>query len=465
MVKMVEVFVPSGYCSRTFWPSEKPPYGEKINEEFNCNQPFSVYHVDQPHYIRMKNGHLGASPSCRASAAKSMHLLRSVLQPAINQDILETLQKYISVFREAAENACENMAREPFKSSATSVLDPDAMVLDICRETLDNAKLLFGLKDGKDQNKHHKDGLKNVKKTTETRAFSPSMPSNIPSHLVGKRRAASPDFPWNKRLKESRDMLQRRSLSPLPKKPHKTVATLVSSPRRYGSPHRNTKEIVKRKIENQWDPARLTVGTEFVMGTKANRALGLGATRGRIYMKHPDLFKYAGDHEDKKWMVKHNCMAATGGKNTFIMMAEDVMHLFETEYKDSPGTMAEELQFFKLPEFVLQKMRKAMVNEKVLRIGPPSKPSEIQVTTRENSPSTEHKHYKPAVNRQVRQAAQVAAAAINATSDSVEENAATMLPIVPLHRLPDSHAASDSDSSDSGSDSDPSTARGRLYMD
>lgn len=42
---------------------------------------------------------------------------------------------------------------------------------------------------------------------------------------------------------------------------------------------------------SQWDPSSLTTESSFVMGTRANKALGLGATRGRIYMKHPELFK------------------------------------------------------------------------------------------------------------------------------------------------------------------------------
>lgn len=108
----------------------------------------------------------------------------------------------------------------------------------------------------------------------------------------------------------------------------------------------------------------MTLETRFVMGTRANKALGLGATRGRIYMKHPDLFKYSSDPEDKKWMIKNNCMLATGGKNTFIMIADNIFDLLENEYKDSPHLMPEEMQVFTLPEFILQKMRALMIKEK-----------------------------------------------------------------------------------------------------
>jgi len=56
-----------------------------------------VYHLEKPHNIRIRYGHLGASPACRANAVSSMQLLRTVLQPAINNDLIEVLRKYISV--------------------------------------------------------------------------------------------------------------------------------------------------------------------------------------------------------------------------------------------------------------------------------------------------------------------------------------------------------------------------------
>ena len=42
--------------------------------------------------------------------------------------------------------------------------------------------------------------------------------------------------------------------------------------------------------------------------------MGFGQTRGRLYIKHPELFKYSGDQTDKEWLAKANLMATTGGK-------------------------------------------------------------------------------------------------------------------------------------------------------
>jgi len=169
----------------------------------------------------------------------------------------------------------------------------------------------------------------------------------------------------NKRVKMVADQSSpRRSPSPARKKASRQGTP--NQPKQHGSQYKPLKADAKKKIQ-EWNPDSLTSETDFVMGTKANKALGLGATRGRIYMKHPELFKYSGDHEDKKWMVANQCMTATGGKNTFIMIAEEVTKLYNREYKDCQGTNPNELIFFKLPEFVLRKMRSAMRNDKMLR--------------------------------------------------------------------------------------------------
>ena len=64
----------------------------------------------------------------------------------------------------------------------------------------------------------------------------------------------------------------------------------------------------------------MTSETLFVLGSKANKALGLGQTRGRLYMKHPELFKYSGDAEDKEWLTKNQVMSTTGGKAYLMVL-------------------------------------------------------------------------------------------------------------------------------------------------
>ena len=37
-------------------------------------------------------------------------------------------------------------------------------------------------------------------------------------------------------------------------------------------------------------------------------------------MKHPELFKYSGDAEDKEWLTKSQVMSTTGGKAYLMVM-------------------------------------------------------------------------------------------------------------------------------------------------
>ncbi|KAH0501715.1 Deoxynucleotidyltransferase terminal-interacting protein 1 [Microtus ochrogaster] len=74
-----------------------------------------------------------------------------------------------------------------------------------------------------------------------------------------------------------------------------------------------------RREGPKWDPARLNESTTFVLGSRANKALGMGGTRGRIYIKHPHLFKYAADPQDKHWLAEQHHMRATGGKMVSIV--------------------------------------------------------------------------------------------------------------------------------------------------
>lgn len=47
--------------------------------------------------MKKHGNHLGAMPRCRKDVKESLDLVRKVLQPAINQDIVEVFKKYLSV--------------------------------------------------------------------------------------------------------------------------------------------------------------------------------------------------------------------------------------------------------------------------------------------------------------------------------------------------------------------------------
>lgn len=66
---------------------------------------------------------------------------------------------------------------------------------------------------------------------------------------------------------------------------------------------------------------------------RANKVLGYESSRGRLYAKHQDLFKYASDLEDKEWLVKNHLISPNGGK-AFLCLLQDIHDLaVSNEYK------------------------------------------------------------------------------------------------------------------------------------
>lgn len=107
----------------------------------------------------------------------------------------------------------------------------------------------------------------------------------------------------------------------------------------------------------KWDPSRIQSTTLFIMGARANKVLGYGQTRGRLYVRHPNLLRYSGDQEDKEWLASKNLMPPSGGK-AYLMLLEDIRELTETDdYRTSPNVQLHELRGFEVPEFLLVKIR------------------------------------------------------------------------------------------------------------
>ncbi|KAL1501853.1 hypothetical protein ABEB36_007100 [Hypothenemus hampei] len=107
----------------------------------------------------------------------------------------------------------------------------------------------------------------------------------------------------------------------------------------------------------KWNPERIKPDTLFIMGSRANKVLGYGQTRGRLYVRHPNLLRYCGDQEDKEWLQSQNLLPANGGK-IYIMLLEDIKELTESdEYRNNPNLQLHELQGFEAPDFMNAKIK------------------------------------------------------------------------------------------------------------
>ncbi|NXQ80333.1 TDIF1 protein, partial [Nyctibius grandis] len=179
--------------------------------------------------------------------AVSMDLLRAVLQPSINEEIRGVFHKYMKFFQKAAINVRDNVGEE---------VDPEQLIQETCRSCLEQAKLLFC------------DGKKVVPRLPHEQA--------VP-----------------KRARQVDEELNRRG-SPIPKKRKGRPPGQSLSNDRGVSGVAAWKLKVSEPVRRdgpKWDPSRLTETTTFVLGSRANKALGMGGTRGRLYIKHPHLFK------------------------------------------------------------------------------------------------------------------------------------------------------------------------------
>ncbi|XP_077386237.1 deoxynucleotidyltransferase terminal-interacting protein 1-like [Festucalex cinctus] len=243
----------------------------------------------------------------------SMDLLRAVLQPSFNDDIMAVFRKYHKFFEKAAHNVKENVGDE---------VHADQLVREACRNLLEQAKVLF----------------------PESELKKSSCDVSI------------------KRSRVCEDNCSQRA-SPVLKKRKNRVSGGGAADRslNVSSAHVKAKCEAVKKEGPKWEPSRLNESTTFVLGSRANKALGMGGTRGRIYIKHADLFKYAADTKDKQWLAERHHMRATGGKMAYLLIEEDVQDLAHgDDYKDCPDVKMDEMKPFSVPLWMVEKMQRAM---------------------------------------------------------------------------------------------------------
>ncbi|KAM9361969.1 deoxynucleotidyltransferase terminal-interacting protein 1-like [Symphorus nematophorus] len=242
----------------------------------------------------------------------SMDLLRAVLQPSFNDDIMAVFRKYQKFFEKAAENVKENVGDD---------VQTDQLIREACRNVLEHAKQLFP--------------------EAEAKRAGPEV-------TIKRSRPADEDY-----SQRGSPLLKKRRTRP-------GAAAVSDRPHTFSSQVKVKSEPIKRDGP-KWDPSRLNESSTFVLGSRANKALGMGGTRGRIYIKHADLFKYAADAKDKQWLAERHHMRATGGKMAYLLIEEDIQDLYRSdEYKDCPDVRMDELKPFSVPLWMVEKMQRAM---------------------------------------------------------------------------------------------------------
>lgn len=246
-----------------------------------------------------------AMERCRGSTVtdpnRALDLIRSLIQSELNAKIQDVMQEYINRF---FEPAYKNMQRNLGSENVNGQL-----IQEVCVSALDHAKKMFTLPKTEIDNKPF---LKRKSPDGSLAEISRSVPRK-------KAFLATQELP--------------------------TDLILIS---KQGLP--------VRREGDKWDPKRLTPETLFVLGSKANRALGLGQNRGRLYIKHPSLFRYCCDQSDKEWLAEKHLISSSGGK-AYLMILQDIHELSETkDYSSYPKAELNELSGFKCPSFMMKKM-------------------------------------------------------------------------------------------------------------
>ncbi|QQP38583.1 Deoxynucleotidyltransferase terminal-interacting protein 1, partial [Caligus rogercresseyi] len=113
----------------------------------------------------------------------------------------------------------------------------------------------------------------------------------------------------------------------------------------------SSKEPTIKKIKNErrgFEPECL-----FVLSGQAGTAILGGSSSGKAFLsKHPQIFKYAADQEDKEWLMKERLISTSGGKATLVVL-RDVLALYSSS--SSLEEKESSLRGFKLPDFMLEK--------------------------------------------------------------------------------------------------------------
>ncbi|XP_063221974.1 uncharacterized protein LOC134530758 isoform X2 [Bacillus rossius redtenbacheri] len=299
----------------------------------------NTFNMRQVTLTNLASSQLGVRSSCRAhlpsgrfrghctSPTKSLDLLRQNIQAAINKEIDSIIKKYLEkFFQPAVDNIRSNLG----SSSVT-----EEHIREVCKQILEEAKQMYCT-------------------SPQSRGSSPysdSETGSLGDYRFGRPSSKSPLF--RKRKESDTDSEASQSARRKRTKPRVPVSGQAS-------PAKQPRGDLTRRKDVKWNASRILKDTLFVLGARANKVLGFGQTRGRLYTKHPWLLKYLGDQEDKEWLSRNNLMPS-GGK-AYLMLLEEIRELAETEEYRNPNLLLHELKGFEVPEFMLCKIRNFVCN-------------------------------------------------------------------------------------------------------
>lgn len=236
---------------------------------------------------------------------ETLEILRRILQPTINREIQIIVNKFKDTF---FKRATANI----LASGHMKAPDEEEQLNTICRAILEEAKTLFPV-ESKDSNLSATTGNSEDGKGSK----SPCSRSQSPSPAKKSKIESANKISDDKNLSDKHSLMESKvSKSAKDKRSKKRKRAGRLTPSKL-----NQERCIANTVRDgaAWNSSRIHEDTLFVLGSKANSALGYGATRGRLYTKHPTLFRYVGDADDKVWLHERNLMPPTGMLNLFCL--------------------------------------------------------------------------------------------------------------------------------------------------
>lgn len=92
---------------------------------------------------------------------------------------------------------------------------------------------------------------------------------------------------------------------------------------------------------------------------KANKIFGFADNgKERLASKHPELIRYLPDTSDKDWLIQQKVLPSVHRTNRILLLVHDeVCKIAQTDEYRNKLIKLNDLEGFKVPEFILQKMK------------------------------------------------------------------------------------------------------------
>ncbi|XP_055841786.1 deoxynucleotidyltransferase terminal-interacting protein 1 [Episyrphus balteatus] len=291
-------------------------------------------------------GHVSGRKSSSDAAMRSLELLRITIQIAFDKEVDTIAKKFIDMyFKPAFKNIKENLGDH--------VVTEEMAHKMICA-LLENSKAQYNPHRNKPTAVLQQIPLVAVPSSSEQHNIKPE--TSTQSNLALKRSAPKPSIP--------------ETPVQIPKKPALTVGqqqTSQPNPQLQAQQQPQQQQLnrppnttVPPRRQIFWNTAAISTETNFVLDVQANQAFGFGTDgKERLASKHPELIRYLPDGQDRDWLVEQKIIPSQNRNSRFLFLIYDeVKTLGQTDlYKDRDNLNLSILHVFKIPNFIIQKMK------------------------------------------------------------------------------------------------------------